>query len=104
MLKVYRKKVHELEQLRKVTNRKRFLEGILVGAAVGAVVGLLLAPESGKEMVGRVGKGARGLYDKCYDKLSGCCCCGDDFESDFEDDEEPESYHDEYYQEETSED
>ena len=103
MLKVYRKKVHELEQLRRHTNRKKFLEGILVGAAVGAVVGLLLAPESGKDLVGKASKGARGLMDKCTDKFKGCCCGCDDFDSDFDIDE-PESYHDEYYQEESVED
>lgn len=43
---------------------KDFLGGILLGAIVGAAIGLLLAPQSGEETRETLGEGARGLSDK----------------------------------------
>ena len=37
-----------------MSKRSHFLEGLIVGAALGAVLGLLFAPKSGKELRGQI--------------------------------------------------
>lgn len=44
-----------------------FALGMLCGVAVGAALGLLFAPTSGKEMRGKVSDGARWLGDQSKD-------------------------------------
>lgn len=46
---------------------KDFLGGILLGAIVGAAMGLLLAPQSGEETREQLGDTARDLGDKVKD-------------------------------------
>ena len=47
----------------------KFLAGFLVGGAVGAIAGLLLAPQSGEETREMLAKTSSDLYDKTEDSL-----------------------------------
>jgi len=47
----------------------KFLAGFLVGGAVGAIAGLLLAPQSGEETREMIAKTSSDLYDKTEDSL-----------------------------------
>lgn len=47
-----------------------FLVGFFVGAAIGIIGALLLAPKSGKEMRDSLAEGARKLRDKAMDEGS----------------------------------
>ncbi len=44
-----RKQLEELERYRKKTNALNFVEGVLVGGLIGVGIGLLLAPQAGRE-------------------------------------------------------
>ena len=47
----------------------KFLVGFIVGGAVGAIAGLLLAPQSGEETREMIAKTSSDLYDKTEDSL-----------------------------------
>ena len=47
----------------------KFLAGFIVGGAVGAIAGLLLAPQSGEETREMIAKTSSDLYDKTEDSL-----------------------------------
>jgi len=42
----------------------KFIAGFIVGGAVGAVIGILLAPQSGEETRAAIGKTTKEAYDK----------------------------------------
>lgn len=46
-----------------------FLAGVVIGAAVGAVAGLLFAPATGEEMRGRLVDKSKDLADELQDKF-----------------------------------
>lgn len=46
-----------------MTNKNKVLLGILGAAAAGVVIGLLIAPEKGKDMRKKIGKTARDWSD-----------------------------------------
>ena len=48
----------------------KFLVGFIVGGAVGAIAGLLLAPQSGEETREMIAKTSSDLYDKTEDSLN----------------------------------
>ena len=47
----------------------KFLAGFIVGGAVGAIAGLLLAPKSGEETREMLAKTSSEIYDKTEDSL-----------------------------------
>ena len=47
----------------------KFFVGFLIGGAVGAIAGLLLAPQSGEETRDMIAKKSSDLYDKTEDSL-----------------------------------
>ena len=47
----------------------KFLAGFIVGGAVGALAGLLLAPQSGEDTREMIAKTSTELYDKTEDSL-----------------------------------
>jgi gas vesicle protein len=48
-----------------------FLAGLLVGAVIGAAVGLLFAPEAGEETRERIQSGARRLGEAVKERAGG---------------------------------
>jgi len=46
-----------------------FAKGTFIGVAIGAVVGLLLAPKSGKETQADLKRKVKGTYKEAHDKL-----------------------------------
>jgi gas vesicle protein len=42
---------------------KKLIGGLLAGAAIGVAIGILLAPRSGEETIGKISKGSRRLAD-----------------------------------------
>ena len=48
----------------------RFMAGVLVGGAVGAVLGVLYAPKSGEETREMIAETSKDLYDKAQDSVS----------------------------------
>ena len=47
----------------------KFFAGFLIGGAVGAIAGLLLAPQSGEETRDMIAQKSSDLYDKTEDSL-----------------------------------
>lgn len=87
MIVVRKSKLQELEKQRKRKNVNMLLSGVLIGAAIGAIVTLLLAPREGAETREQIATTAKNLKGKCQSLFGNCCCCGDDFEDDLEYDE-----------------
>lgn len=79
MIVVRKSQLQELEKKRKRSNLNMLLSGVLIGAAVGAIIALLLAPYEGTETRTKITSGAKSLSGKCK-SLLGRCCCGDDCE------------------------
>jgi len=48
---------------RNINNVKGFLIGFLAGGTVGAIIALLTAPKSGKELRGNIKQKSEGYYD-----------------------------------------
>ena len=42
----------------------KLLVGMLIGSAVGSIVGLTMAPKSGRELRGEIAKHSKGTWDK----------------------------------------
>ena len=61
VMKSMRKRMHKN---RKKRDMGQILTGLLLGSLFGAVVSLLMAPASGKEIRRRIGNGAVGVQDK----------------------------------------
>ncbi len=59
----------QLEAKRRRTNAMKFAEGIIIGGLVGAIVGLLIAPKSGKETVKEISVEAQKLIKEGKDNL-----------------------------------
>ena len=51
------------------SNSRTFIFGLLVGAAAGAIAGILLAPDKGSETRRKVSEKARELKDSLPDQL-----------------------------------
>lgn len=83
MIVVRKSKLQELERQRKRTNINMLLSGVLIGAAIGAIVALLLAPKEGAETRNQIVSTAKDLSGKCKSIFGNCCCC-EDFEDDLE--------------------
>ena len=77
MIVVRKSQIRELEKKRKRTNINMLVSGMLIGAAIGAIVALLLAPNEGAETRTKITSGAKSLTGRCK-SLFGGCCCGDD--------------------------
>lgn len=78
MIVVRKSQLQELEKKRKRTNCNMFLSGILIGAAIGAIVALLLAPSEGVQTRNKIVGGANSLRGKCKSIFKHGCCCGSD--------------------------
>lgn len=48
----------------------KFLAGFVIGASVGAIAGLLLAPQSGEETRELIAESSKDLYDKAQDSIA----------------------------------
>lgn len=88
MIVVRKSQLQALEKKRRRTNLGMLLSGILIGATIGGMIALLLAPRSGEDTRANLYGRARGMGDKCKSLLGGCCCCGDDCECDDDCDDE----------------
>jgi hypothetical protein len=82
MLVVRKNKYAELEKLRKKSNLVRLVEGMLLGAAIGLLLGFLFAPKEGDETRGLLTTKAKGWCSKCMGLFKGGCCCCAEEESD----------------------
>ncbi len=60
----FRNRYEEMESYRRKTNFIRFLEGLLIGNLIGIIVGLLLAPKSGKETAADISNEAQKWIQK----------------------------------------
>jgi hypothetical protein len=81
MIVVRKSQIQELEKKRKRSNLNMLLSGILIGASIGAIVALLLAPNEGVETRTKISSGAKSISGRCK-ALFGGCCCGDDCDQD----------------------
>ncbi|MGB3367427.1 MAG: YtxH domain-containing protein [Acidaminobacteraceae bacterium] len=76
----YKQKFEELERLRKVSNARNFTEGLIIGAAVGIVAGLLFAPNKGKDSRDMIVDGAKRIGDHVIAVVPMFdYCCDDDY-------------------------
>lgn len=73
MLSMHRKKYEELERLRKRTNSLKFVEGLLVGTAMGLLAGLVLAPKPGRDTLDDIKDETMRLVEKGKGMMHGCC-------------------------------
>lgn len=84
MIVIRKSQIKELEKKRRISNLKMLLSGILLGAAIGSIIAILLTPYEGKEVRGKIGSKAGSLTDKCKSLFGGCCdsiyCCSCDTE------------------------
>ena len=85
MLNMHKKRYEELERYRKRTNGFKFVEGLLIGTAMGLMAGMILAPKPGRETLDDIKDETFRLMEKGKDMMGSCCC-----EEDFEDEELPE--------------
>lgn len=51
-------------------NNSRFISGILIGSALGAIIGILLAPRSGRELRETIRDGVSNRVNKGLDDLN----------------------------------
>ncbi len=70
-----RKQLEELERYRKKTNALNFVEGVLVGGLIGVGIGLLLAPQAGRETMYLIEEKTKDAIEKGKNKMpfKGCC-------------------------------
>ncbi len=62
----------------------KFIAGFIVGGAVGAVIGILLAPQSGEETREAIGKTTKEAYDKAQGVVKELQAKADDVVSDMQ--------------------
>lgn len=62
----------------------KFLAGFLVGGAIGAVAGILLAPKSGEETRQMLAEGAKDMLDKADETVKQIQSKADDVVSDMQ--------------------
>lgn len=85
MLVIRKNKYEELEKLRRKSNVVRLVEGMLIGATIGLLVGLLFAPKEGEETRGMITSKANGWKEKCKCMLwKPYCHCEDTLEEETE--------------------
>lgn len=70
-----RRQLEELELYRKKTNAINFVEGVLVGGLIGVGIGLLLAPQAGRETMYLIEEKTKDALEKGKSKMPfrGCC-------------------------------
>lgn len=85
MLNMHKRKYEELERYRKRTNGFKFVEGLLIGTAMGMLAGMILAPKPGRETLDDIKDETFRLMEKGKGMMGGCCC-----DEDIESDELPE--------------
>ena len=73
MLSMHRKKYEEMERLRKRTNGLKFVEGLLLGTAMGLIAGIVLAPKPGRDTLDDIKDETLRLVEKGKDMVQGCC-------------------------------
>lgn len=79
MFNTYKRKFEELERLRKVSNARNFTEGLIIGASVGLLAGILFAPKKGKDSRDMICDGAKRIGDQVISVVPMLdCCCMDD--------------------------
>jgi len=64
---------------------EKFVVGFLIGGAVGAIAGLLFAPQSGKETREQIAKSSKDIYDKTETAVRQIQSKADDIVSDIQD-------------------
>ena len=62
----------------------KFLAGFLIGGAVGAIAGILLAPKSGEETRADIAKTSKELYSKAENSVKDIQAKADDVISDIQ--------------------
>lgn len=85
MFNAHKSKFEELERLRQISNMRNFAEGLLIGASVGAIVGLLFAPKKGKDSREMICDGAKKMGDQVISVIPmfGCCCDDECYDDEF---------------------
>lgn len=70
-----KRQLEELERYRKKTNALSFVEGVLVGGLVGVGIGLLMAPQAGRETMYLIEEKTKDALEKGKSKIpfTGCC-------------------------------
>jgi gas vesicle protein len=51
-------------------SQKKLIGGILIGSAIGVLAGLLLAPQTGKQLRKKISRGTRDFKDDVVDSVS----------------------------------
>jgi gas vesicle protein len=60
---------HHIDKENENMKKTTFLKGTIIGAAIGALAGILLAPKSGKETQADIKRKVKGTYDDIQRKL-----------------------------------
>lgn len=70
-----KRQLEELERYRRKTNALNFAEGILVGGLIGFGIGLLMAPQAGRETLYLIEEKTKDALEKGKNKMpfKGCC-------------------------------
>ncbi len=69
----HKHRIAEMEKEKRRSNTMNFLEGLVIGSALGVLAGILLAPRSGKETLDEWSDEAKRLYEMGKCKLDlGC--------------------------------
>lgn len=72
MLNMHKKRYEELERYRKRTNGVKFVEGLLIGTAMGLMAGMMLAPKPGRETIEDIKDETMRLVEKGKDMMGHC--------------------------------
>jgi gas vesicle protein len=59
------------QEVKEMASTARFLEGLLVGGALGFLSGILLAPKSGADLRKQLSDSSEDLYQQAQDSLTG---------------------------------
>lgn len=81
MIVVRKSQIQELEKKRKKSNLQMLFMGLMIGAAIGSIIAILLTPYEGQTVRSRIGSTCGSLMDKCNSMFGCCsdeeyCCCG----------------------------
>jgi len=88
MLSMHRRKFEEMDRIRKRTNGLKFMEGLLIGTAMGLLAGIVLAPKPGRDTIEDIKDETMRFVEMGKDMVGGCC---KEAEEDSDDLPEPEA-------------